>query len=171
MKMLTATVGLSFPFKPSPLESHETKTPLRPLPSHCLRYRRIRLFLRFLPFSILILNPLNPMLSKSDEIQILREAADKLGSGSYCGDWLREQIPFIECDIRSDFHPGIYASASIGEARKRADIILSEAKHASMKLERDSIAQSKARFDAADKELKRKVEGFRDILRECVNSL
>ena len=111
------------------------------------------------------------MLSKSQEIQILSDAADKLGSGSYCGDWLREQIPFIECDIRSDFHPGIYASASIREAGKRAEVILSEAKHAAMKLERDSIAQSKARFDAADNEIKRKVEGFRDILRECINSL
>jgi len=111
------------------------------------------------------------MLSKSEEIQILSDAADKLGSGSYCGDWLREQIPFIECDIRSDFHPGIYASASIREAGKRAEVILSEAKHSAMKLERDSIAQSKARFDAADKELMRKVDAFRQILRECVNSL
>lgn len=59
------------------------------------------------------------MLSKSQEIQILSDAADKLGSDSYCGAWLREQIPFIESDIRSDFAPGILASASIQDCARR----------------------------------------------------
>jgi len=59
------------------------------------------------------------MLSKSEEIQILAECADRLGSDSYCGDWLREQIPFIESDIRSDFAPGVLASASIQDCARR----------------------------------------------------
>ena len=58
-------------------------------------------------------------MTKSEEIQILTTAADSLGSDSYCGDWLREQIPFIESDIRSDFAPGILASASIQDCARR----------------------------------------------------
>ena len=58
-------------------------------------------------------------MNKSQEIQILAAAADSLGSGSYCGAWLREQIPFIESDIRSDFAPGIMASASIQDCSRR----------------------------------------------------
>ena len=63
----------------------------------------------------------NPMKSKSEEIQILTAAADSLGSDSYCGSWLREQIPFIESDIRSDIEPGILASASIQACGRRCD--------------------------------------------------
>ena len=109
-------------------------------------------------------------MTKSQELQILRDTIAKLGRDSYCGAWLADQLPSIESAITSDYPPETYAF-SISESRKQAEVILSEAKHASMKLERDSVAQSKARFDAADKELKRKVEGFRNILRECINSL
>jgi len=93
------------------------------------------------------------MLSKSEEIQILTAAADSLGSGSYCGDWLREQIPFIECDIRSDFHPGIYASASIKDCSARCREMLSEAKAesdriiASARKEADQIRSKANQFD------------------------
>jgi cell division septum initiation protein DivIVA len=59
------------------------------------------------------------MKSKSEEIQILTAAADSLGSDSYCGAWLREQIPFIESDIQSDIEPGILASASIQDCARR----------------------------------------------------
>lgn len=58
-------------------------------------------------------------MSKSEEIQIITAAADSLGSDSYCGAWLREQIPFIESDIRSDIEPGILASASIQDCARR----------------------------------------------------
>ena len=84
------------------------------------------------------------MLSKSEEIQILSDAADKLGSGSYCGDWLREQIPFIECDIRSDFHPGIYASASIKDCSAQCREMLSEAKAESAPPEQYSFPEERA---------------------------
>jgi hypothetical protein len=109
-------------------------------------------------------------MTKSQEIQIIREAIAKLGVNSYCGPWLADQLPSIESAITSDYPPEAYAF-SIHEARIHADKIIGDARRDAFQLERDSIAQSKARFDAADKELKRKVEGFRDILRECVNSL
>jgi hypothetical protein len=109
-------------------------------------------------------------MTKSQEIQIIREAIEKLGVHSYCGPWLTDQLPAIESAIASDYPPEAYAF-SIHEARKQADKIIGEARREAFKLERDSIAQSKARFDAADKELMRKVDAFRQILRECVNSL
>jgi hypothetical protein len=44
-------------------------------------------------------------MTKQDEIKTLRECAEKLGPNSYCGDWLLDQLPFIENDMRSDFLP------------------------------------------------------------------
>jgi len=44
-------------------------------------------------------------MSKTDELEILREAVAKLGPGSYCGPWLAGQIPGIEADIRGDVVP------------------------------------------------------------------
>ena len=44
-------------------------------------------------------------MTKSQEIQILRETVERLGPQSYCGPWLAEQIQFIEADIRSDLSP------------------------------------------------------------------
>jgi hypothetical protein len=97
-------------------------------------------------------NASNPMKSKSEEIQILTAAADSLSSDSYCGAWLREQIPFIESDIRSDFAPGILASASIQDCARRCsemrvkaieerDKILSDARK-----EADQIREQAVRF-------------------------
>ena len=66
-------------------------------------------------------------MNKSEEIQILTAAADSLGPDSYCGSWLRDQIPFIESDIRSDIAPGILASASIKDCAHRCNQMLREA--------------------------------------------
>ena len=109
-------------------------------------------------------------MTKSQELEIIRETITKLGQNSYCGPWLADQLPAIDSAIASDYPPEAYA-LSIHEARKQADKIIGEARREAFKLERDSIAQSKARFDAAEKELKRKVDGFREILCECINSL
>jgi hypothetical protein len=98
------------------------------------------------------------MKSKSEEIQILAAAADSLGSGSYCGDWLREQIPFIESDIRSDFAPGILASSSIQDCARRwaemlfkaieeRDRIISDARR-----EADQIRAQAVRFNELQRE-------------------
>lgn len=57
-------------------------------------------------------------MTKSDEIQILREAAARLGPESYCGPWLAEIIPFIEQDIRSDLPPIATVSASRADAAR-----------------------------------------------------
>lgn len=44
-------------------------------------------------------------MTKSQEIQILRETVERLGPHSYCGPWLADQIQLIEADIASDFSP------------------------------------------------------------------
>ena len=62
-------------------------------------------------------------MTKNEELEILRDAARRLGPDSYCGPWLSESLPAIEQDLRSDFVP----SASIEDARKEAARIISEA--------------------------------------------
>ena len=108
----------------------------------------------------------NPM-SKSEEIQILTAAADQLGHDSYCGSWLREQITFIESDIRSDIAPGILASASISDcmrlcaemrvkAIEERDKILSDARK-----EADLIRCQAVRFNELQRdELKRTLKAI-----------
>ena len=107
------------------------------------------------------------MKTKSEEIQILTAAAAQLGSDSYCGAWLREQIPFIESDIRSDIEPGILASASIQDCARRCaemradslrerDKILSDARK-----EADQIRAQAARFNELQRdELKRTLKAI-----------
>jgi len=102
------------------------------------------------------------MKSKSEEIQILTQCADSLGSDSYCGAWLREQIPFIESDIRSDFAPGILASASIQDCTRRCAEMRADAMRERDKIlfdarkEADQIRAQAVRFSELQRdELKR----------------
>lgn len=55
--------------------------------------------------------PAGEVITKAEEIEILRRAAAGLGPDSYCGPWLMDQLPCIERDLRSDFPPvGTWAS-------------------------------------------------------------
>lgn len=89
------------------------------------------------------------MKSKSEEIQILTAAADSLGSDSYCGAWLREQIPFIESDIQSDIEPGILASASIQDCTRRCAEMRADAMRERDKIILDARNESERIMDAA----------------------
>jgi cell division septum initiation protein DivIVA len=89
------------------------------------------------------------MKSKSDEIQILTAAADSLGSDSYCGAWLREQIPFIESDIRSDLEPGVLASASIQDCSRRCAEMRADAMRERDKIILDARNEAERIMDAA----------------------
>ena len=109
-------------------------------------------------------------MTKAQEIEILRNAVAQLGAASYCGPWLADQLPLIEDAITSDFAPENYAM-SIREARIHCGQLLSDARAEVTRMERDSAAQAKARFDAADKALARKLDEHREILRECLASL
>lgn len=70
------------------------------------------------------LNSLPPM-TKQDEISLLTETARKLGANSYCGEWLAEQIPFVQSALSSDFTPDIYA-LSISQANAKAREIVAD---------------------------------------------
>ncbi len=88
-------------------------------------------------------------MNKSEEIQILIAAADSLGSNSYCGAWLHEQIPFIESDIRSDFAPGILASASIQDCARRCAEMRADAMRERDKIILDARNEAERIMDSA----------------------
>lgn len=84
-------------------------------------------------------------MTKNDEIQLLLEASIKLGSDSYCGDWLKEQIPFIEHDMRCDIIPNSSWSDTrrlhdgiLNTAREQANHILKEANEKAGKIMGDA---------------------------------
>jgi hypothetical protein len=63
-------------------------------------------------------------MTKAQEIQILLEAVNKLGIDSYCGEWLQDQIPFIEHDMKCDIIP----TSSWSETRKLHDGMINTAR-------------------------------------------
>lgn len=42
-------------------------------------------------------------MTKQEELNAIRELAEKLGNNTYCGPWLKRSLPFIEQDMRNDF--------------------------------------------------------------------
>jgi hypothetical protein len=68
-------------------------------------------------------------MTKAEEIQILTETAEKLGSDSYMGDWLKNQLPFIADSIGGDMFP-----ISISQGDRIACSRISDAEMAACKL-------------------------------------
>lgn len=103
--------------------------------------------------SIQRLNPIksNPM-TKSQEIEILRDTIARLGRDSYCGAWLADQLPAIEMAITSDCLPEVYAF-SIREANIHSEKIIKLATDESAQIltdarkEADQIRSKANRFD------------------------
>jgi hypothetical protein len=98
-------------------------------------------------------------MTKQQEIDILAAAADKLGADSYCGPWLRDQIPAVEQDMRSDFLPTpSWAESrrihenSIANAKAEAERIIRQAKEEaeSIKREAEKMATNTRRRLAID---------------------
>lgn len=87
-------------------------------------------------------------MTKSEEIQILRDAIAKLGRDSYCGSWLSDQLPSIESALASDYLPEVYAF-SIHEARIHADKIVAQAKEESASIEARAKADAEKLREAA----------------------
>jgi len=89
-------------------------------------------------------------MTKQDELETLRKTAEKLGSNSYCGPWLLDQIPQIEQDIRSDFFPQITWSESrriqdqhLANAKAQAEFMLKQAKEKAERMIQDAEKHSK----------------------------
>ena len=103
-------------------------------------------------------------MTKSDEIQILRETIAKLGRDSYCGAWLAYQLPSIESAITSDYPPETYA-LSIHEARIHCEKIIAQANDESAAIEKRAKSDAEKLREAACKfnesirsDLKRSIE-------------
>ena len=84
-------------------------------------------------------------MTKQQEIDILAAAADKLGADSYCGPWLRDQIPFVERDMRSDILPTFswtecrrLHEGHLALAKEQAERILKQAKEQAAVIRKDA---------------------------------
>ncbi len=96
-------------------------------------------------------------MTKSQEIETLRECAEKLGSNSYCGDWLLDQLPFIENDMRSDFLP----QTSWTETRKLEQSTLALAKEQAARILKDAEEQA----ERIRKDARQNADLIRNILK------
>ena len=88
-------------------------------------------------------------MNKQDELETLRKTAEKLGSNSYCGPWLLDQIPQIEQDLRSDFFPQITWAESrriqdqhLANAKTQAEFLLKQAKEKAERMVQDAEKHS-----------------------------
>ena len=103
-------------------------------------------------------------MTKSQELQILRETIAKLGQNSYCGAWLADQLPSIESAIASDYPPETYA-LSIHEARIHCEKIIGQANDEAAAIEKRAKAEAEKLRESACKfnesirsDLKRSIE-------------
>jgi cell division septum initiation protein DivIVA len=96
-------------------------------------------------------------MKKSQEIETLRECAEKLGPNSYCGDWLIDQLPFIESDMRSDFLP----QTSWTQTRKLEQTTLALAKEQAARILKDAEEQA----ERIRKDARQNADLIRDILK------
>lgn len=88
-------------------------------------------------------------MTKQTEIHLLNTLADTLGEDSYCGPWLRDQIPFVEHDIRCDILPNASWSDTrrlhdgmLDTAKQQADYLLKAATEKADKIVRDAEKQA-----------------------------
>ena len=95
-------------------------------------------------------------MTKSEELQVIRDAISKLGPDSYLGPWLADQMPSIESALASDYPPEAYAF-SVREARIHCETLVNQAKQESDKIE------ARAKADA-EKE-RQKACQFNDMIR------
>ena len=88
-------------------------------------------------------------MTKNDEVETLRETAEKLGPNSYCGDWLLDQLPFIENDMRSDFLPQTswtqtrkMEQNTLALAKEQAERIIKDAEETAERIKTDARKNS-----------------------------
>ena len=103
-------------------------------------------------------------MTKSEEIQVIREAILRLGSDSYLGPWLADQMPSIESALASDYPPEVYVF-SIHEARIHCEKIIGQANDEAAAIEKRAKADAEKLREAACKfnesiraDLKRSIE-------------
>jgi len=99
-------------------------------------------------------------MTKSNELAILADCVQKLGSDSYCGEWLKSILPEVEWLMKCDMIPTI----TIAETRSQCDAMRKEAVEHSAKL----ISQAELSAAKIITEADRKITGIRETLRRDI---
>jgi hypothetical protein len=99
-------------------------------------------------------------MTKSNELAILTDAVQKLGSDSYCGEWLKSVLPEVEWLMKCDMIPTL----TIAETRSQCDAMRKEASEHSAKL----ISQAESQAAKIISESDRKITGIREVLRRDI---
>jgi hypothetical protein len=100
-------------------------------------------------------------MTKQEEIQILRDAAARLGLESYCGPWLLEVIAAVERDIRADLPP----IPTIDAWRRECAAMEAQAKERAAEIVATAKERATKREDEADKHIAHAESVLRDALR------
>jgi hypothetical protein len=84
-------------------------------------------------------------MTKTQEIERLKEFANSLGEDSYLGEWLKYVLPEVEMDIRSDIIPYVTPS----QTRKASEEIIQDAKERAAGILKSANEEKKRLVDAA----------------------
>lgn len=88
-------------------------------------------------------------MTKQQEIEALQALITKLGTDSYTGPWLAEQMPYIEADIRADHPIGISAlslveaKAEVARGYESARLIVESAREHAKRIRDEALAEAK----------------------------
>ena len=96
-------------------------------------------------------------MTKEDEIEIIQNAARKLGKDSYLGPWLERAIPFLKHEIEQDIFP-----LSYGEGERIAQSRVSDAEKSACEIIKSAVNEA----DAIAKRAKRDLESDLHARRE-----
>jgi cell division septum initiation protein DivIVA len=108
-------------------------------------------------------------LSKSAEIEILAQTANRLGAG-YSGAWLRDQLPYISDAIRSDLDPSTRA-LTMAEANQRASECIQSAAIDARKIRDDARDEAARVVDKAIKQRDRILCGLVSELKKILSEI
>ena len=101
-------------------------------------------------------------MTKSNELAILTDAVQKLGSDSYCGDWLKSVLPEVEWLMTCDMIPTL----TIAETRSQCDAMRKEASEHAAKIICEAEMKSAKIISEAD----RRIAGIRETLRRDIQN-
>jgi len=99
-------------------------------------------------------------MTKANELAILTDAVQKLGSDSYCGEWLQSILPEVSWLMRCDMIPVITITQTIAQC----DAIKKETAEKSAKIISEAELQAAKIIAEAD----RKITGIREVLRRDI---
>lgn len=99
-------------------------------------------------------------MTKLNEIEIITDCVQKLGSDSYCGDWLKSILPEVEWLMTCDMIPTL----TIAETRSQCDAMRKEASEHSAKL----ISQAELNAAKIIIEAQKKTTMIREVLRRDI---